>query len=131
MTNIHSPNFYFLICTKGVAFYIDTVANSSPQIIFHAYTCFDFATNVFSHVIFCSLQAQLAVPFHSLHNVYLPPRQPSCNNFAFLVFSFCTAFPFLPPTNHWLITPSMLFCVIIIIITAFRVMYFRNTAYRM
>ena len=62
--------------------------------------------------------------YHSLHNVYLPPWQPSCNNFAFLVFSFCTAFPLPPPTDRWLIVTSMLFCVIIIIITAFHVIIF-------
>ena len=108
------------------------VANSSPQIVFRAYICFDFAANIFSHVtcIFRSLQARLAAPFRSLHNAYLLPWQPSCNNFAFLVFSFCTAFPLLPSTDRWLIAPSMLFCVIIII-TAIRVMYFRHTAYRM
>ena len=113
---------------------VASVANSSPQIVFRAHICFDFAkfaAIVFLHVIFRSLQTRLAAPFRSLHNVYLPPWQPSCNNFAFLVFSFCIAFTWLPPTDRWLIAPSMLFCVIIIIITAFRVMYFRYTAYRM
>ena len=67
------------------------VVNSSLQTVFCECLCFDIAkffTNIFSHVIFCLLQARLAVPFRLLHNVYLLPRQLHCNNFAFFSIFF-------------------------------------------
>ena len=54
----------------------DIVANSLPRTVFRACICFDFAkfsANVFSHVVFRSVQTRLAALFRSLHNVYLLP----------------------------------------------------------
>ena len=80
----HERRFWLLVL-------ILIVANSSPQIVFLANICFDFAkfaANVFSYVVFLSLQTRLAAPFRSLHNVHVLPSQPSCNNFAFFTIFF-------------------------------------------
>ena len=88
------------------------VANLSPQIVFCACICLDFAkltASVFLHAVF-------RFATDSTCSIHLLPTQRHVIIFHFLIFSICTAFLLFFLNDFWLIAPFKAISILCVVI---------------